>query len=77
MEYENRKIRKSDFLTPKFFVMDFSILRFFIRTHDAGVEDELQTCFCGTLEPAKIVCRHSAGIVYMESVRPQIAWKDE
>ena len=57
--------------------MEFSILRFFIRTHAAGVDDEVETGFCGTFEPAKTVCRHSAGIVYMDAVRPQIAWKDE
>ena len=74
MEYENRKIR---FSYSKIFVMEFSILRFFIRTHAADVDDELETCFCGTLEPAKIVCRHSARIVYMDAARPQIAWKDE
>ena len=35
-----------------------------IHTQTAGVDDEFQTCFCGTLEPAKIIYRHSARIVF-------------
>ena len=35
-----------------------------IRAQAAGVDDEFQTCFCGTLEPVKIIYRHSARIVF-------------
>lgn len=35
-----------------------------IHTQTAGVDDEFQTCFCGILEPVKIIYFHSARIVF-------------